>query len=132
MRSPATRILAVAVLAAVAVILFLLGRDLVGRPVQVSTAGEHYAVTALISPIDSGTSRIEVLLNSGEADAVTVSAVMPAMGHAMPEIAARRAAPGRFLAEGELFSMPGAWQLTVRVSGRAGEEVLTVSAVIEG
>jgi hypothetical protein len=52
------------------------------------------------------------------------------MGHAMPEVEARRAEAGRFVAGGELFSMAGLWQLSIRLTGPAGEETLTVQAPV--
>ncbi|PZG46201.1 hypothetical protein C1I98_14820 [Spongiactinospora gelatinilytica] len=120
-----------AALVAVAVTIFVLGRS-GGEPVRVTTTGTHYGVTVVIDKTAERDFTVEILLNSGDADAVTFSAVMPTMGHAMPEVTARKPGPGRFLAQGDLFSMTGVWQLSIRVTGRAGEETLGASALISG
>ncbi|MBF8191394.1 hypothetical protein ITP53_37990 [Nonomuraea sp. K274] len=122
-------VIAVAIVA-VAVVLFVVGRSMAAQPVEVSSVGTRYAVTVLIDEPTTEGGAVEVRLDSGDADAVAVSAVMPEMGHATPEIAAREPAPGRFLAEGELFPMAGAWEVSIRLDGPAGEEVLVVKALI--
>ncbi|MFC4116334.1 hypothetical protein [Nonomuraea zeae] len=121
-----------AVLVAAAVVLFVVGRSAAAEPIEVSTTGTRYAATVVIP--EPGTERVtaQVRLTSGAPDLVAVSSVMAEMGHSTPEITARRTAPGRFLAEGELFPMPGVWELSIRLDGPAGEEVLTVKALIGG
>ncbi|MCG5215605.1 hypothetical protein [Streptosporangium sp. KLBMP 9127] len=118
---------AVAALAAVTVTIFVLGWNAAAEPRRLSAVGTHYAVTVLID--EPGT---EVLLDSGDADTVTLSAVMPDMGHALPEVVTREPDPGRFLAEGDLFPMNGVWELSIRLTGPAGEEVLTVNTLVTG
>lgn len=119
------RALVAATLAVIAVTVFVLGRSSAAEPSRVQAAGTHYAVDVLVD-----NAVVEVQLDSGDADAVTISAVMPHMGHAMPEFVARESRPGRFVAEGELFPMSGVWELSIRLDGPAGEEVLTVNALI--
>jgi hypothetical protein len=119
------RILALCAVAAAAVTLFVLGRTAASEPITIRSTGAHYAVTVLI---DGRTA--EVRLDRGDADTVTLSAVMPHMGHAMPEVTTREREPGRFQAEGEVFTMTGAWELSVRLAGAAAEEVLTVKALV--
>ncbi|MEU9831296.1 hypothetical protein AB0D67_07095 [Streptosporangium sp. NPDC048047] len=109
----------------VVIIVFFAARASGGDPV--TTAGAHYAVT-----VTADRNTIDVRLDRGEADTVTVAAVMPAMGHAMPEVTARKTAPGHFVAEGDLFSMGGGWELSVRLAGPSGEETLTLTTLITG
>ncbi len=49
-----------------------------------------------------------------------------------PELAAAEREPGRFVAEGELFTMSGVWDVSIRLTGPAGEETLTAKALISG
>jgi hypothetical protein len=99
------------------------GAELAGR-------GERYGVTVALDPAGTGVIETEIRAD-GPVTAVALSAVMPAMGHAMPEISAVPAEPGRFLARGELFAMPGMYELTVRLDGAAGPDVVTLGVVIE-
>ncbi|TMR25324.1 hypothetical protein ETD86_01670 [Nonomuraea turkmeniaca] len=123
--------IAVALVVAAAVI-FIVGRGLAAEPLRVSSAGTRYAVTVVSDEPTTGRVSVEVLVTSGDPDDVAVSAVMPGMGHSTPELTARKAAPGRFVAEGELFPMTGAWEVSIRLDGSAGEEVLVVNALITG
>lgn len=117
------RLAAAVALVAVAVAVLILGRS--SEPVRVTATGTHYAVTVVVDR-----QVVEVLVDSGDADAVAISAVMPEMGHAQPEVSARKTGLGRFVAEGERLPMSGVWELSVRLTGAAGEEVITVSALI--
>ncbi|RVX41629.1 YtkA-like protein [Nonomuraea polychroma] len=124
-------VIAVALVVAAAVI-FIVGRSLGAEPLRVSSTGARYAVTVVIDEPTTGRVSVEVLVTSGEPDSVAVSTVMPGMGHSTPEVIARQAGPGRFVAEGELFPMSGAWEVPIRLDGPAGEEVLVVDALITG
>lgn len=126
------RILIAVALVVAAVVIFIVGRGLGAEPLRVSSTGARYAVTVLIDRPATGRVSAEVQVTSGDADAVAVSAVMPGMGHATPELTARETAPGRFMAEGELFPMTGSWEVSIRLNGPAGEEVLVVNALITG
>ncbi|WP_189246352.1 hypothetical protein [Streptosporangium pseudovulgare] len=110
-------------LLAVIVAAFVVARSSGGDPV--TTAGTRYAVT-----VTADRNTIDVRLGRGEADTVTVAAVMPAMGHAMPEVTARKTDPGHFVAEGDLFSMGGGWELSVRLTGPPGEETITFTTLV--
>ncbi|NRQ38646.1 hypothetical protein HII36_43510 [Nonomuraea sp. NN258] len=125
------RVAAVAVLV-VGVVAVLLG-NLGGtaEPVTVNTSGAHYAISVAVERPAAGRVAVEVRVTSGQADSVAVSAVMPDMGHAMPEVAAGRQEPGRFRAEGEMFPMAGVWELSIRLDGPAGAEVLVAKALID-
>ncbi|MFI7612557.1 hypothetical protein ACIBP6_15155 [Nonomuraea terrae] len=124
------RLAVVAVLVAVGVALFVAGRNAAAEPLRTSTAGTRYAATVLIEEPVTGRVSMEVVVDAGDADTVAVSAVMPEMGHSTPELTAREQRPGRFLAEGELFSMSGVWDVSLRLDGPAGEEQLIVKALI--
>lgn len=118
---------------AVAVAAFLIvGRSSAPDPLRQTIRGTRYAATVVIDRPTTGRVAVDVQLTSGDPNGVAVSAVMPTMGHAMPEIAAREPEPGHFVAEGELFPMTGVWELSIRLNGPAGEEVLTVNAPITG
>ncbi|TDC89121.1 hypothetical protein E1292_44890 [Nonomuraea deserti] len=69
-------------------------------------------------------------VGEGEAETVALSAVMALMGHSTPEIPATEREPGRFVAVGELFSMSGVWELSIRLDGPAGVEQLAVRTLI--
>ncbi|MFI7151843.1 hypothetical protein ACIBO2_43585 [Nonomuraea sp. NPDC050022] len=123
---------AVAVLAVAVVTFLIVGRNSTPDPLQVTARGTHYAATVSIDQPTTGRVVVDVRLTSGDADDAALSAVMPTMGHAMPEITAREPEPGHFVAEGEFFPMTGVWELSIRLTGPAGEEVLTVNAPITG
>ncbi|MGP4095353.1 hypothetical protein [Nonomuraea sp. KM90] len=125
------RALAVAAaLVVAAVALFVVGRSVAAEPLSLSTTGSRYAATVLIEDPAPGPGTVEVVVNAGDADTVTLSAVMADMGHSTPELAAAEREPGRFVATGELFSMSGVWELSIRLDGPAGEEQLAVKALI--
>lgn len=93
-------------------------------PETVRAAGSRYAVAVLIDD------PIEVRVTSGDADRVTVAAVMPEMGHAFPPATARETEAGRFVVPKPEFGMAGAVELTVSLSGPAGREALTVNTLV--
>ncbi|GGT40953.1 FixH family protein [Nonomuraea spiralis] len=124
------RVLAVAALLAAALALFLYARGSGPAPLTLTSVGTRYAVTVSIPRPTTGRVAAEVRVTSGDPHTVTLSTVMPGMGHATPEITADQRQPGRYAAEGELFPMAGVWELSVRLSGAAGEEVLVVKAPI--
>lgn len=119
------RVLALCALVAAAVTFFVVGRTSAADPVSIRSTGAHYAVTVVV---DGRTARVR--LDRGDADTVALSAVMPHMGHAMPEAATREREPGHFHADGEVFTMAGAWELSIRLTGPAAEEVLTVKVLV--
>lgn len=112
---------------------FLLAACATGRPegVRLADIGDHYTVTVALDSASTGDVGADIRVEGSAARAVALSAVMPDMGHAMPEIPARPQEPGHFLAGGELFAMPGVWDLAVRVEGDAGTDTVTFSVVIE-
>ncbi|SDK61610.1 hypothetical protein [Nonomuraea jiangxiensis] len=124
------RVLIAVALVVVAVTLFVVGRGAAAGPLELTTTGTRYAATVLIDRPTTGRVVVEVRLRSGDPSSVALEPVMPDMGHAMPEVAAREREPGRFLAEGELFPMAGVWELSIRLDGPAGEETLAVNALI--
>ncbi|GAA4100227.1 hypothetical protein GCM10022248_85070 [Nonomuraea soli] len=91
---------------------------------SVQAAGTRYAVTVVPGE------RVEVRVTSGVARAVTLAAVMPGMGHALPPVETVEAGPGRFVAAGPVFTMDGVWELVVTVSGQRGEELITVTVLV--
>ncbi|GAA2209102.1 hypothetical protein GCM10009850_045600 [Nonomuraea monospora] len=119
------RLLACGCLAAAAMTI-VVGCLSVPGAVTAQGAGARYAVTLTIEEGDTA----DIVVDRGAADAVVVTATMPQMGHVTPEAAARRLAPGRFRADGDLFTMDGVWEVSVRVSGTAGEEVIPLTVLV--
>ncbi|TYB50863.1 hypothetical protein FXF51_55065 [Nonomuraea sp. PA05] len=95
-------------------------------PVTVEGAGTRYAVTLTVVGDDTA----DIVVERGEAESVVVVATMPQMGHVTPETAALRSGPGRFRADGGLFTMDGVWEVSVRLSGAAGEEVIPLTVLV--
>jgi hypothetical protein len=124
------RMIALAALVLGAVVLFVMGAALGGGPVDVTAAGARYTVAVHVARPAVGRVPVEVRVTAGDADAVAVSAVMPDMGHSTPEVTAAEREPGLFVAEGELFTMTGVWDLALRLSGPAGEETLVTKVQI--
>ncbi|GLW09382.1 hypothetical protein Misp01_45110 [Microtetraspora sp. NBRC 13810] len=98
-------------------------------PVELPGRGAHYAVVVALRP---GTGTVEARVEIAPAAPAEVSlfAVMPHMGHTTPEIAARRDGAGHYVARGELFTMPGAWEIGIRVRGPSGTEVIKVNTLV--
>ncbi|MFG3437587.1 hypothetical protein ACGF0J_10125 [Nonomuraea sp. NPDC047897] len=117
------RYLAVCLLVA-GVLFVVTSRWFGGGPEDVRAAGERYGVTVLTAD------PVEVRVTSGEAETVTLAAVMPGMGHASPPVGTVPAGPGRFVAEKSVFGMDGVWELSITLSGAQGEEVINVSTVV--
>jgi hypothetical protein len=86
-----------------------------------TAAGERYRITVLPA------GPVEVRVTSGAAETVTLAAVMPDMGHALPPVGTVQAAPGRFVATRDVFVMDGVWDLVISLTGDRGFEVITVS-----
>ncbi|NUO97436.1 MAG: hypothetical protein HOW59_05855 [Nonomuraea sp.] len=124
------RALAVAALVAAALALFLYLRPSDPAPLTMTSTGTRYAVTVVIPRPATGRVTADVRVTSGDPHTVALSTVMSGMGHATPEIVADQRRPGSFHAEGELFPMTGVWELSIRLSGPAGEEVLGMKAPI--
>ncbi|TQM32072.1 LOW QUALITY PROTEIN: hypothetical protein FB390_3748 [Nocardia bhagyanarayanae] len=107
-------------------VLFAVATNWFGRaPEYVAAAGTRYTVSVL--PVDP----LEVRVTSGDADTVTMAAVMPSMGHALPPVDTVQAEPGHFVAAEEVFVMGGEWELSITVSRTGGQEVITVSTVVD-
>ncbi|PZF97939.1 hypothetical protein [Micromonospora deserti] len=91
---------------------------------SVKVAGDRYSVAVL--PADP----VEVRVTSGRAEAVTLAAVMPSMGHARPPVGTVQTDVGRFVAEEDMFAMDGVWEVSITLSGAEGREVITFSTVV--
>ncbi|GAB3417670.1 hypothetical protein GCM10027569_42050 [Flindersiella endophytica] len=96
------------------------------EPEQAGSQGRNYTVrVGFDEAMREATIHVEP-----DARTVDVSAVMPGMGHATPPVAARKLAPGRFQARTEFFGMRGEWELSVRVTGAAGAEIITIPVAV--
>lgn len=124
------RLIALAALILAAVALFAAGAALTSGPLDLTAAGVRYTTAVHLERPATGRTAVDVRVTSGDADTVAVSAAMPSMGHATPEVAAEEREPGHYVAEGELFTMTGVWDLSIRLSGPAGEETVTVKVLI--
>jgi hypothetical protein len=95
-----------------------------GGPESMAAAGTRYSVIVL------PTEPVEVRVTSGEAETVTLAAVMPNMGHALPPVGTVQEGLGRFVATEDVFVMDGVWELSISLSGDRGDEVITVSMLV--
>jgi hypothetical protein len=83
-----------------------------------TAASAHYRATISLDRVQSGTVRATIAITgTPEVREVGLEAAMPSMGHQNAALPAKRTGNGEFVAAGELFAMPGAWELTVRVNG---------------
>jgi hypothetical protein len=106
------------------------------RPVSLTGSGETFLATADLDRAVTGIVDAEISLRrrdgaATDVETVTVSGAMPAMGHVLAEIPARRAGPDRFHVRGELFSMPGTWELDIRVISTSGTDVIGIEIPVE-
>ncbi|SMD18921.1 FixH family protein [Kibdelosporangium aridum] len=77
------------------------------------------------------TTTLQVTRHDGapvEISEIVIDPVMPAMGHAMPQVVATKQ-NDRFQAHGELFTMGGLWEVSLRL---ADETVTVQIPVTEG
>ncbi|GAA3686161.1 hypothetical protein GCM10022224_058730 [Nonomuraea antimicrobica] len=98
-------------------------------PVQLPGRGAHYSVVVALDP-STGPLEARVEIDPAAPAEVSLFGVMPHMGHTTAELAARPENAGRYVARGELFTMPGAWEIGVRVRGAAGTEVIKVNTLV--
>lgn len=107
------------------------------EPVSITAGGQRFLATARFVPGTTGVIDVEIGLRrldgsaASDVRAVAVSGVMPAMGHVTPEIPAQRVGADRFRVRGELFSMPGTWQLDIRVETATGPDVIDIEVPVE-
>jgi hypothetical protein len=84
--------------------------------------GKHFTVDALVCAKGQGASPT----------GLRVDATMPEHRHGMnyrPTVAAK--GPGRYVAEGLMFHMPGRWQLVFDVEGKGGTDRLATDITLE-
>ncbi|WP_188316815.1 FixH family protein [Solihabitans fulvus] len=103
-------------------------------PLEVSLTGTsaNYTVQLRFDHPTVGTNTVDIAVDRRdhgpvEVDRVALEAVMPRMGHAMPQLSAEPRGQGRFQARGELFLMAGVWTVSVRLHGAGGGELATVT-----
>ncbi|TWD83965.1 YtkA-like protein [Kribbella amoyensis] len=134
-RRRSAALLAVAALA-VAVGLFAvihrLGTD---EPAGIRATSAQYQVELQLGEDRTGVIDADLLIHDAEGEpvdpqTVTVESAMPSMGHATAEVTATRADAGRYRLHGELFPMTGAWELTIRITGTAGPDEITLPVTV--
>ncbi|HWQ14857.1 MAG TPA: FixH family protein [Roseiflexaceae bacterium] len=106
-----------------------------GAPVQTAQT-ERYTITLRLEGAGIGerTATVELADHQGRpvtADQVVIAPVMRDMGMAAPEVVAQPSGPGRYSARAPLFSMPGAWDVDVRVAAGGVEETVTFTLHVE-
>ncbi|MDR7276405.1 hypothetical protein [Catenuloplanes atrovinosus] len=123
---------------AVTAVLAVLGVVRAGRPdpAPLTGGGREFMVAARLDPAATGVIGVEIELSRRDGGpvavrAVAVSAVMPAMGHVTAERAAEPLGPARFRVHGELFTMPGAWRMDVRVDTDTGSDVVGIAVTVD-
>lgn len=85
----------------------------------------HDVVTLTIASPRIGMTAVDVQLaprkgtvTTGQVPSVTVSAVLPTAGHAVPEYTAARAANGQYHVSALPLMMTGRWEVLVDIDGR--------------
>ncbi|MFE9680906.1 hypothetical protein ACFYXC_14190 [Streptomyces sp. NPDC002701] len=107
------------------------------EPVSLTGSGQQFLATAELSRAATGVIEVEIGLRrsdgsaAGDVRSVAVSGVMPAMGHVTPGLPARPAGAHRYRVRGELFSMPGTWQLDIRVDTTSGPDVIDIEVPVD-
>lgn len=116
--------------AAAAAVLWLWPRSSAGTETALGRS-ETYAVELTTSPRKGEIAASVRITRHDRApvslDEVMIDSVMPAMGHAMSQVVARKQ-EDRFEARGELFTMSGVWDVSLRV----GNETVTVQMTVTG
>ncbi|MFG3296864.1 hypothetical protein ACGF3G_49860 [Streptomyces sp. NPDC048179] len=91
----------------------------------------HDVVTLTIASPKTGTTAVEVRLTpregiraTGSATAVTVSAVLPTAGHALPDYTAVRTANNRYQVASLPLMMTGRWEFLVDTDGQGRHDHL--------
>lgn len=103
--------------------------------VQVAAATPDYTVQVRLPHPDTGSDQADITVGRRDhgpvqLEQVTVDALMPSMGHAMPALTAAATGPGQYRTQGQLFLMAGSWQLSVHLYGAAGSQVVTVPVTV--
>lgn len=98
-----------------------------GQPiaVQQQTAQHHIALTLDSRGMGQRQATIQIRTVAGEPvtqGQITLESAMPDMDMRMPSLIAEQSTPGTYVTRGELFSMLGIWELTVRVGGVSGQD----------
>ncbi|MGH8876715.1 MAG: hypothetical protein ACRD0P_05125 [Stackebrandtia sp.] len=101
---------------------------------ELNGSSRHYTVTVSLDPPATG--QLDAHVNAeappgGSVTKVSVAASMPEMGHATPELPAKAEDDGHFTVHGELFTMRGAWELSVLVDGSSGTETITLEVQVD-
>ncbi|TDD22713.1 hypothetical protein [Nonomuraea diastatica] len=110
-------------------ILWLLRGGEAQEPVELTGRGAHYAVVIVLEP-RTGPLQARIALDPATPAEVSLFGVMPHMGHTTSEIAAKGDGAGRYVARGELFTMPGVWEIRVGVRGASGTDVIKVNTIV--
>lgn len=98
----------------------------------------HVAIQSLADPIAINkmhTWEIRLRLPSGEAVSgarISVDGGMPQHGHGLPTQprVTRELGDGRYLLEGMKFSMPGWWEIKLKVAAASGSDDVTFNTII--
>ncbi|GAB3921364.1 hypothetical protein GCM10029976_008310 [Kribbella albertanoniae] len=91
---------------------------------------DQHTVQLKLKELTTGPVEFELAVTDGSTtqfDAITLEPGMPGMGHATTPLTAQRAADGHYRGHGELFAMPGTWELTVRL----GADTITITASVK-
>ena len=98
-----------------------------GSGITQTAQTERYNIEITLDSASFGerTATIAVDSRSGQPAAVDQVVLAPVMemGMAVPELTAQPTAPGRYQIKGEFFSMPGEWQMNVRVSAAGKDDM---------
>ncbi|MFB6720893.1 FixH family protein [Kribbella sp. NPDC056345] len=91
---------------------------------------DQHTVQLKLKELTTGPVEFDLTVVEGsttQLDAITLEPGMPGMGHATAPLTAQRGADGHYRGRGELFAMPGTWELTVRL----GADTITITASVK-
>ncbi|RCG27028.1 hypothetical protein DQ384_27540 [Sphaerisporangium album] len=135
---PRATVMLIAVVVAVVILAVVLLSSRGGTPTNVltgRTAG--YRVTVSVDDPRVGTTALTVTATDGHGaparlSAVTITPIMPTMGHATGVVTATAAGPGRYRATGVELSMAGQWELDVGLRAASGTEQVVLALPVTG
>jgi hypothetical protein len=125
--------------ALVIVVLAVVTTSCSSGPIILAGTGRVFLATVELGRPTTGAVDVEISVRrhdgplTGGVQAVLVSTAMPDMGHVTPELPTQQVGPDRFHAHGELFLMPGTWELHIRVESTAGPDAIRIEIpVVQG
>ncbi|MFC9689230.1 hypothetical protein ACFTSF_11865 [Kribbella sp. NPDC056951] len=97
--------------------------------VTLTGSSDQHTVELRLSELTTGPVDVDLVVTPKDEalKAVTLEPGMPSMGHATAALTAQRGKDGHYRGRGELFAMPGSWDLTVRL----GTDTVTITVSVK-